>query len=782
MKNLNTAFLLCLCMACSQHVTQPENATTSTAETTVTPGQGMGQSADPEMDRFVSDLLAKMTVEEKIGQLNLVSIGFDVTGPVVSQNVEENIQKGLVGGVFNNYTPVAVRKLQEMAVTQTRLKIPLLFGYDVIHGHRTIFPIPLGLASSWDLNAIEKSARIAAEEATADGLNWVFSPMVDIARDPRWGRVAEGAGEDTWYGSQVAKAMVKGYQGDDLSRFNTAMACVKHFALYGAGEAGRDYGTVDMSMQRMYQEYLPPYKAAIDAGAGSVMTSFNEINGIPATGNKWLMADLLRKQWGFDGFVVTDYTAINEMVAHGVGDEATAGELALKAGTDMDMVGEVFLKNLGNSLKEGRVTTAELDGAVRRILEAKYKLGLFEDPYRYADEGRAKATIMKEEFIDASRDIARKSMVLLKNSNNALPLKPSGSVALIGPLVNRQRDMIGNWSGAGDWKQAVSVEQGIRNVVGNKVKINYAKGANITDDEQMIKRLNAHGGQLDIDKRSSEAMIQEAVKVAQGSDVIVAVVGESQGMSGEAASRSDITLPGQQLELLKALKKTGKPMVVVLMSGRPLALSWEDKNADAILQTWFAGTQGGNAIADVLFGNYNPSGKITMTFPQVVGQVPIFYNHKNTGRPFNGQLLDKYKSRYMDVTNDPLYPFGHGLSYTTFSYSKPRLDKTAIGPDETVEVQVDVRNTGNYDGEEVVQLYIQDVVGSVTRPVKELKNFQKIFLKKGESKTVTFSITPDDLKFYNYDLQYVLEPGEFKVYIGTSSSEVQEVNFNVLNK
>ncbi|QCR24958.1 beta-glucosidase BglX [Pontibacter sp. SGAir0037] len=766
-------------MACSQNVTQPDNANTSASTTaTVTP-TATSATADPEMDRFISELIAKMTVEEKIGQLNLAAVGFDVTGPIVSENVDEKIQKGLIGGVFNTFTPLAARKLQEMAVTKTRLGIPLLFGYDVIHGHRTIFPIPLGLAASWDLNAIETSARIAAEEASADGLNWVFSPMVDIARDPRWGRVAEGAGEDTWYGAQVAKAMVKGYQGDDLAKFNTVMACVKHFALYGAAEAGRDYNTVDMSMHRMYQEYLPPYKAAVDAGAGTVMTSFNEINGIPATGNKWLMTDLLRKQWGFNGFVVTDYTAINEMVAHGVGDEAKAGELSLKAGTDMDMVGEVFLNNLNKSVQEGRVTMEELDTAVRRILEAKYKLGLFEDPYRYTDESRATSTIMKKEFVDASRDIARKTMVLLKNQNNILPLKQAGSIALVGPLVNSQRDMIGNWSGAGDWKQAVSVEQGIRNVVGNKVKINYAKGANIADDQQMISRLNAHGGELDIDKRSAEAMIQEAVKVARNSDVVVAVVGESQGMSGEAASRSDITLPGQQLELLKALKKTGKPMVVVLMSGRPLALSWEDKNADAILQTWFSGTQGGNAIADVLFGLYNPSGKITMTFPEVVGQVPIYYNHKSTGRPFNGELLDKYKSRYMDVTNEPLYPFGYGLSYTTFSYSKPQLSKTTIRANEALEVKVDVRNTGNYDGEEVVQLYVQDVVGSVTRPVKELKNFQKIFLKKGESKTVTFRITPEDLMFYNYELEQVLEPGAFKVFVGTNSAQVQEADFTV---
>ncbi|WP_461489332.1 beta-glucosidase BglX [Pontibacter sp. HJ8] len=781
MNKASTILLLLLCMGCAQTTTPPQESETTqnTTAPASQPAAAKPQSTDPEMDKFINDLLAKMTLEEKIGQLNLVSVGFDVTGPIVSENVDENIRKGNVGGVFNTFTPVAVRKLQEFAVNNTRHKIPLLFGYDVIHGHRTIFPMPLGLASSWDMQAIERSARIAAEEATADGLNWVFSPMVDIARDPRWGRVAEGAGEDPWLGSRVAEAMVRGYQGDDLTLPNTAMACVKHFALYGAAEAGRDYGTVDMSLQRMFNEYMAPYKAALDAGAGSVMTSFNEINGVPATGNRWLMTELLRDQWGFDGFVVTDYTAINEMMAHGVGNEGEVAALALKAGVDMDMVGELFLKELGAQVKNGKVTEEEINLACRRVLEAKYKLGLFQDPYRYINEERAKNTMMKPEFREAARDIARKSMVLLKNEKNALPLKPSGTIALIGPLARNQRDLIGNWSGAGDWKQAVSVEQGIRNAVGSKVRINYAKGANITDDAQMIRRLNAHGGLLELDKRSSEAMIKEAVQVARNSDVVVAVVGEAQGMSGEAASRADIGLPGQQLALLKALKATGKPLVIVLMNGRPLTLNWEHENANAILETWFAGTEAGNAIADVLFGSYNPSGKLTMTFPRHVGQVPIFYNAKNTGRPFNGEELNKYTSRYMDVPNEPLYPFGHGLSYTTFQYSKPQLSKTTLKGTELLEIQVDVRNTGNYDGEEVVQLYVQDVVGSSTRPLKELKGFQKITLKKGESKTVTFKLTADDLKFYNNEMQYVYEPGEFRVFVGTSSRDVQEAGFRL---
>ncbi|WP_426491753.1 beta-glucosidase BglX [Hymenobacter sp. 102] len=734
---------------------------------------------DPKMTRFIDELLQKMTLEEKIGQLNLLAVGFDVTGPVVSKDVDASIRRGAVGAVLNTFTPQAARKLQEMAVKQTRLHIPLIFGYDVIHGHRTIFPIALGLASSWDLPAMERSARIAAEEASADGINWVYSPMVDIARDPRWGRISEGSGEDPYLGSQIARVMVRGYQGDDLSKNNTVMACVKHFALYGAAEAGRDYNTTDMSLVRMYNEYLPPYKAALDAGAGSVMSSFNDINGVPATANKWLMTDLLRNQWGFRGFVATDYTAINEMTNHGMGDDRQTSALALNAGIDQDMVGEVFLRNLAQNLKDGTVTQAQIDQACRRILEAKWKLGLFEDPYRYTNEKRAKATMMKKEFLADARDIARKSMVLLKNSNNTLPLKKQGTIALIGPLATRQRDMIGSWSAAGDWKQAVSLEQGIRNVAGSGVKIVTAQGANFTDDEQMITRLNEHGGELNVDKRSAEELIREAVQVAQQADVLVAAVGESQGMTGEAASRADIGLPGQQLELLKALKKTGKPLVIVLMNGRPLTLPWEDKNADAMLETWFAGSQAGNAIADVLFGNYNPAGKLTATFPQHVGQVPLYYNHKNTGRPYTNGTPDWYKSRYLDVPNDPLYSFGYGLSYTTFEYGKPELSTTTLAMNGALEVKVTVRNTGNYDGEEVVQLYTRDMVGSISRPVQELKGFQKIMLKKGESRTVSFRLTPEDLKFYNADLQFVAEPGDFQVMVGGNSRDVQMATFKL---
>ena len=736
---------------------------------------------DAKMQQFVSALLQKMTPEEKIGQLNLVSVGFTVTGPVVSKDVDANIKKGRVGAVLNTFTPVAARKLQELAVKQTRLHIPLILGFDVIHGHRTIFPIPLGMAATWDLPAIERSAHIAGQEAAADGINWVYSPMVDIARDPRWGRVMEGAGEDPYLGSLIARAMVHGYQGptNDMTRPDAVMACLKHFALYGAAEAGRDYNTVDMSRQRMYNEYLPPYRAAVEAGVGSVMTSFNDVNGIPATANHWLMTDLLRKQWGFQGFVATDYTAINELEAHGLGDDKKVSELALNAGVDMDMVGEIFLSNLTRNLKDGTVKQADVDAACRRVLEAKYRLGLFTDPYRGVTPARAKQVLMQPDFVQAARDVARRSQVLLKNDNNALPLKNSANIAVIGPLADRPLDMIGSWSGAGDGSQAISILQGIKNVGGPGIRVTYAHGANVTEDEQLIQRLNEHGGKLDIDQRPAEAQIAEAVQAALAAEVVVAVVGESQGMSGEAASRSDITLPGRQLDLLKALKATGKPLVVVLCNGRPLALPWEAQNADAILETWFGGSQAGNAVADVLFGVYNPAGKLTMTFPRSVGQVPIYYNHKSTGRPYAGVLLDKYKSRYLDVPNDPQFPFGYGLSYTTFTYSKPTVSRATIGPGQGLDVQVTVQNTGQRDGEEVVQCYLHDVVGSSTRPVQELKGFQKIQLKAGESRQVTFHLTPDDLKFYNEDLQLVAEPGDFEVMTGGNSRDIQIATFTL---
>ncbi|SDW63979.1 beta-glucosidase [Hydrobacter penzbergensis] len=730
-----------------------------------------------KMNAFITGLMSKMTLDEKIGQLNLPSVGFDVTGPILSQGVEGKLEKGLVGGVFNTYTPAAMRKLQDIAVKKTRLKIPLLFGYDVIHGHKTIFPIPLGLAASWDLPLIEKTARAAADEASADGLNWVFSPMVDIARDPRWGRVAEGSGEDTWLGSQIAKAMVIGYQGHDLTKQDAVMACVKHFALYGAAEAGRDYNTVDMSERKMFEMYLPPYKAAIDAGAGSVMSSFNDINGIPATANQWLLTDVLRKQWGFKGLVATDYTAILELMNHGLGDEAQVGKLALMAGSDMDMVSEIFLNRLKKLVTDKKLDVHYIDQACRRVLEAKYKLGLFNDPYRGVSEERAAKEIMSSEKMELARTAATKSIVLLKNQDNILPLNNQQRIAFIGPLVKDQRNLIGCWSGAGDWKKATSFWEALTAQYPQN-NFSYAKGANLIDDPVLVKKLNPHGAAITADSRSVKELIEEAVEHTNKADVAVVFLGESALMSGEAASRSDISLPENQQVLLQALKATGKPIVLVLMNGRPLTLQWEDAHLNAIVETWFAGMKAGNAIADVLFGKYNPSGKLTMTFPRSVGQIPIYYNAKSTGRPFSeGQ---KYTTQYLDVPNTPLYPFGYGLSYTHFNYSAVSLNKTSIKPSEKLTATVTISNTGKYDGEETAQLYLHDVVASVTRPVKELKGFQKIFLKAGESKTISFTIGAADLKFYNTNMKYASEPGKFKLFIGTNSQEVKETEFELL--
>jgi beta-glucosidase len=729
-----------------------------------------------KMDAFVSNLMGKMTLDEKIGQLNLVTVGRAITGSAVNKGVEDKIKKGEIGGVFGIYGADAVAKIQDVAVKESRLHIPLIFGLDVIHGHRTIFPIPLGTSASWDMGLIHQSAQIAAKEASAEGINWVFSPMVDIARDPRWGRISEGAGEDPWLGSQIAKAMVRGYQGSSLQNPDAVMACVKHFALYGAAEAGREYNTVDMSRIRMYQDYLPPYKAAVDADAGSFMSSFNTINGMPATANKWLLTDLLRKQWGFKGFVVSDYTAVGELSNHGLGDLQTVSALALKAGLDMDMVSEGFLTTLKKSLREGKVTQQEIDQACRRVLEAKYKLGLFNNPYKSINPEREKTDV----FTDANRAFARKiaehSFVLLKNKNQTLPLKRSGTIALIGPLADNHADMLGTWVIAGDAKKSVSVIEGIKNVAGAGVKVLYARGSNITDDSLLSARSYFYGMRQDKDSRTPQEMIAEAVETAKKADVIVAAVGESANMSGEAASRSDISIPKSQRDLLKALVQTGKPLVIVLFNGRPLTLPWENKHADAILDVWAPGTEAGNAIADVLFGNYNPSGKITATFPRSVGQIPIYYSHKNTGRPFNGHEPAKFKSDYIDISNDPLYPFGYGLSYTTFKYSGVKLDKTKLKGNEILKATVTVTNTGKYAGEEVVQLYISDPVASISRSVKELKNFQKIELKPGESRDVTFNVTTDDLKFYNEKLIYDWEPGEFIVQIGANSSDTRSAS------
>ena len=737
-----------------------------------------GQTPDAKMNVFVDGLMKKMTLEEKIGQLNLVTPGSGIpTGAVVSTDVEKKIKEGKVGGLFGVIGVDKIRQAQKIAVEQSRLKIPLIFGSDVIHGYKTTVPTPLGLSASWDMKLIEHSAREAAIEATADGLCWTFSPMVDIARDPRWGRIVEGGGEDPYLGSQIAKAMVKGYQGDDLSKNNTLMACVKHFALYGAAEAGRDYNTTDMSRVRMYNEYLPPYKAAIEAGAGSVMSSFNEIDGVPATGNKWLLTDLLRKQWGFKGFVVSDYTSVNEMTNHGMGDLQTVSALSLNAGLDMDMVGEGFLTTTKKSLAEKKVTQKQIDDACRRILEAKYKLGLFDDPFRYIDDARMKQEVLTAERRKQAREIAAHTFVLLKNNNQALPLKKSGTIGLIGPLANDKSNMLGTWAVSGDPQMSIPVLDGMKSVGGTGVNILYAKGANISDDTLFAKKVNVFGTRIDIDKRNPAEMLTEALNVANQSDVIVAVVGEASEMSGEAASRTDITIPESQKLLIMALSKTGKPLIVVVMTGRPLALTEEYDFATSMIVTWHAGIEAGNAIADVLFGNYNPSGKLSATFPRNIGQVPIYYNHKNTGRP-SAPNSPKFQSNYLDVPNTPLFPFGYGLSYTTFSYGDISISKTNAKGNEKLTASITVTNNGKFDGEEVVQLYIRDVVGSVTRPLKELKGFQKISLKAGESKTVSFSISPENLKFYNYNLKYDWEPGEFHIMIGGNSNDVKMAKVN----
>ncbi len=737
-------------------------------------GCGSKKSGDAEMDKFVSNLMGKMTLEEKIGQLNLLPIGFDVTGPVLAEGVEEKIEKGLVGGVFNTFTPDAVIKLQDLAVKKSRLGIPIVFGYDVIHGHKTIFPIPLGLSATWDMDLIQRTAMAAAAEASADGLHWTFSPMVDIARDPRWGRVSEGSGEDPYLGSEIARAMVQGYEQEGMSNPSAVMSCVKHFALYGAAEAGRDYNTTDMSRVRMYNEYFPPYKAAVDAGSMTVMTSFNEVDGVPATGNKWLLTELLRHDWGFKGFVVTDYTAIMEMVNHGVGDKAKVSELSINAGTDMDMVSEFFVTELPALVKSGKVSQKTIDAACRRILEAKYKLGLFTDPYRGANVERAAAEIMSPEKQSLSKEAAVKSMVLLKNDEQVLPLNTGKKIAFVGPLVKNQRNLIGNWSGAGDWKQAVSLWSALETKYG-KDKFLYAKGCNLVDDEALLKRLNDHDGRIERDSKTPQQLISEAVQTAQRADVVVAMLGEPFGMSGEAASRSEIGLLNNQKELLQALKKTGKPVVLVLMNGRPLTLQWENDNIDAILETWYGGTQAGTAIVEVLFGEANPSGKLSMTFPRCVGQIPIYYNSKNTGRPFDAK--QKYTTKYLDMPNEPLYPFGHGLSYTTFDYSSIEISGSELEKGGELTASVTLKNSGEYDGEEVVQLYIRDVVGSITRPVRELKGFQKIYLKAGESKKVEFTITPDMLAFYNTNLEFAAESGDFQLFIGGSSTTDNRAEF-----
>lgn len=732
-----------------------------------------------KMNKFIDNLMSKMTLQEKLGQLNLPVTGEIVTGQAKSSDVAGKIKRGEVGGLFNLKGVKNIKEVQKIAVEQSRLKIPLLFGMDVIHGYETVFPIPFSLSCSWDMEAIKPSAQIAAQEASADGINWTFSPMLDICRDPRWGRMSEGNGEDPYLGSCIAKAMVEGYQGNDLSAPNTVMACVKHFALYGGAEAGRDYNTVDMSRWRMFNYYMPPYKAAVDAGALSVMTSFNVVEGIPASGNKWLLTDVLRNMWGFKGMVVTDYTAIEEMIAHGMGNLQQVSAMALNAGTDMDMVSDGFVGTIEKSIKEGKVSEVTVNTACRRILEAKYKLGLFDDPYRYCSEKRAKKEIFTPEHKAIARKIAAETFVLLKNEGNLLPLQKKGKIALVGPLADTRSNMSGTWSVAARLNDNKTVLQAFKEAVGNKAEVLYAKGSNLLYDAKREADATMFGREMR-DQRSAEEMLKEAIAVAKQADVIVAAVGESSEMSGECSSRTNLEMPDAQKNLLAALKKMGKPIVLVNFSGRTTVMTWEKENFPAILNVWFGGCESADAICDVLFGDKVPSGKLTATMPKSVGQIPLFYNHLNTGRPLeDGKWFMKFRSNYLDIDNEPLYPFGYGLSYTTFRYGKPSLSSTILSENGKILISVDVTNTGNYDADEIVQLYIRDLVGSVSRPVKELKGFERICLKKGETKTVTFTLTPDDLKFYNQELEYKYEPGEFEVMVGPNSKNVQTLKFEL---
>lgn len=723
------------------------------------------------MKGFIDTLMSEMTLAEKLGQLNLPGADDIVTGQAKSSNIGGRVVKGEVGGVFNIKGAAKIKDLQRVAVEESRLGIPLIFGMDVIHGYETVFPIPLGMSMTWDMDEIERSARIAAIEASASGICWTFSPMVDISRDARWGRVSEGNGEDPYLGSLICRAMVKGYQGN-LTRPDEIMSCVKHFALYGAPEAGRDYNTVDMSRQRMYNDYFPPYQAGVLAGAGSYMASFNTIDGVPATGNKWLLTDVLREQWGFDGFVVTDYTGIMEMMAHGMGDMEDVSVLALKAGVDMDMVAEGFTGTIGGALEKGRVSMTDVDRAVRRILEAKWKLGLFQDPYKYLDLSREKTDIYTPEHRAEARRAATKSFVLLKNEGNILPLEKKGKIALVGPLANTAANMPGTWAVAAASDKYKTVLQGLKDAVGDKAEVLYAKGCNVVSDPKLEADVTMFGREMR-DPRSEKEMLDEALAIAAQADVIVAAMGESSEYSGEATSRTELDLPDTQKRLMEALLATGKPVVMLNFSGRPTVMTWESEHVPAILNVWFGGSETGDAIADVVFGDVSPSGRLTMSMPRNVGQLPIYYNHLNTGRPLpeGTDEFVKFRSSYLDVPNSPLYPFGYGLTYTTFDYSDLALSSNEMTQDGTITASVKLTNTGKREATETVQLYIRDLVGSVSRPVRELKGFERVTLKPGESRTVKFDITPDMLKFYNFDLVYGNEPGDFDLFIGPNCAQ-----------
>ena len=742
------------------------------------------QTAPPLQDKqaFINHLISQMTEAEKIGQLRLISIGPEMP----HEKIREEIAAGRIGGTFNSRTAPENRPMQDAAM-RSRLKIPMFFAYDTVHGERTIFPIGLGMAATWDMDAIAKVGRTAAIEAAADALDMTFAPMVDIARDPRWGRTSEGFGEDTYLTSKIGQVMVRSFQGSSPANPDSIMAIVKHFALYGAVEGGRDYNTVDMSLPKMYNDYLPPYRAALDAGAGGVMVALNSINGVPATSNTWLMNDLLRKEWGFKGVTISDHGAIQELIRHGVArDGREAAKLAIKAGIDMSMNDTLYGEELPGLLKSGEVTQRELDQAVREVLGAKYDMGLFKDPY--VRIGKAE-TDLKDYYgndrlhREAARDVARRSLVLLENRNQTLPLKKAGTIALVGPLADAPIDMMGSWAADGKPVHSVTVREGLRRAVEGKAKLVYAKGSNVTGDKAILDYLNFlnfDAPEIVDDPRPPAVLIDEAVKAARQSDVVVAVVGESRGMSHESSSRTTLEIPASQRELIKALKATGKPLVLVLMNGRPLALVKEDQQADALLETWFAGTEGGNAIADVLFGDYNPSGKLPMSFPRSVGQIPVYYSHLNTGRPYNADKPNKYTSRYFDEANGPLYPFGYGLSYTTFKVSDVKMSAPTLKRGGKVTASVEVTNTGKRDGATVIQMYVQDVTASMSRPVKQLRGFEKVDLKPGETKTVSFPIDVDALKFWNQQMKYDAEPGKFNVFIGVDSARVNKGEFDLL--
>lgn len=716
-----------------------------------------GNTIDPkanEIERKIDALLARMTLEEKLGQLQ------QLDGHADGRYREEHpelIRRGLLGSTLNVRGAKRTNELQRIAVEQSRLKIPVLFGFDVIHGYRTIFPVPLGEASSWDPVAVERAAAIAAAESRAAGVHWTFAPMVDIARDPRWGRIVEGAGEDPYLGSVMAQARVRGFQGQDYSAPDKVVACAKHWVAYGAAEAGRDYNTTDMSEWTLREIYFPPFKAAVEAGVGTLMTAFNDLNGVPATANPFTLTKVLRGEWQFDGFVVSDYTAVEELIKHGLAtDGADAAQLALNAGTDMEMVSRLYNQHGPQLLRSGQLSMKTIDEAVRRILRIKFRLGLFDQPY--ADEARERAVLLNPAHVAAARQVAARSMVLLKNDGNLLPLsKNLQSLAVIGPLADEQAAPLGSWSGDGRKEDVVTVLAGIRAKVSPNTRIHYAKGC-------------------DIDGDSTDGLA-EAVRAARQSDIALVVVGESAEMSGEAASRTSLDLPGRQLDLVKAIHATGRPVVVVLMNGRPLTINWIAENVPAILETWFAGIQAGHAIADVLFGDVNPGGKLPVTFPRHVGQVPLYYNHKNTGRP--PDVNNKYTSKYLDAPWTPLFPFGYGLSYTTFALSNLQLSHQRIPSNGRLTVSVDVQNTGQRAGDEVVQLYIRDVVASVTRPVRELKGFQRITLQPGETRRVQFTLGPEHLGFYNRQMRFVVEPGEFIVFVGNSSVGGLQASFFV---